>query len=58
MSCKDECECSPKLDKPLLKCPIQHLYPLEIGCREDSAYSQPEKSTTNVKNSETPSRVT
>ena len=37
----------------MLKRPIQHL---EIGCREDdSANSQPEKSTTNVKDSETAS---
>ena len=39
----------------VLKRPIQHLYPLEIGCQENSANSQPEMSTTNVEDSETPS---
>ena len=39
----------------MLKRPIQQLYPLEIGCQEDSASSQPKKSTTNVEDSETPS---
>ena len=36
----------------VLKRPVQHLYPLEIGCQERAATSQPEESTTNVENSE------
>ena len=30
----------------VLRRPIQHLYPLEIGCQKDSIYSRPEKLTT------------
>ena len=32
----------------MLRWPIQHLYPLEIGCQKDSVDSQPEKTTTDV----------
>jgi len=32
----------------VLKRPVQHLHPLEIGCQERAATSQPEESTTNV----------
>ena len=39
----------------VLKRPVQLLYPLEIGCQERAATSQPEDSTTNVEISEIPS---
>ena len=39
----------------MLKRPVQHLYPIEIGCQEKSATSQPEESTTNVEINEIPS---
>ena len=41
----------------MLKRPVQHLYPLEIGCQERAATSQPEKSTGNVEISEIPSNL-
>lgn len=34
----------------VLRRPIQHLYPLEVGCREDPIGSQPEKLPTDVEN--------
>ena len=39
----------------VLKRPVQHLYPLQIGCQEKSAISQTEKSTKNVEINEIPS---